>query len=61
MAQLTVAPAMAQGFGLLGSSVFVINPPHTLEPALRSTLPWLAQALAQYDGASARLQTSAAG
>jgi 23S rRNA (adenine2030-N6)-methyltransferase len=61
LAQLTVAPATARGFGLLGSGVFVINPPHTLEPALRGTLPWLARVLAQYDGASARVLTSAGG
>ena len=46
-ARLTVRGAAADGFGMLGSSVFVANPPHTLEPALRQALPWLAQQLAQ--------------
>jgi 23S rRNA (adenine2030-N6)-methyltransferase len=46
-ARLTVARGGAGGFGLLGSSVFVANPPHTLAPALRQALPFLAQALAQ--------------
>jgi 23S rRNA (adenine2030-N6)-methyltransferase len=40
-------PGRVPGFGLLGSSVFVVNPPHTLAPALRSALPWLAERLAQ--------------
>ena len=47
LARLTVADADARGFGLLGSSVFVANPPHTLHAELKSVLPWLAQALAQ--------------
>lgn len=58
-AQLTVAlPSAPGGFGLLGSSMFVINPPHTLRPMLDRTLPWLAKALAQFDGAAARLDVS---
>ena len=39
-----------RGFGMLGSSVFVANPPHTLHAALQPLLPWLAQALAQQPG-----------
>ena len=58
-AQLSVAPASAQGFGLLGSSLFVINPPHTLHGVLAGLLPWLAQALGQFDGASSRLEAAA--
>jgi 23S rRNA (adenine2030-N6)-methyltransferase len=50
-AQLTVAPPAERGFGLLGSSVFVVNPPHTLRAALAETLPWLVKVLAQFDGA----------
>ncbi len=46
-ARLTVARANAQGFGMLGSSIFIANPPHTLAAELRQTLPWLAAALAQ--------------
>jgi 23S rRNA (adenine2030-N6)-methyltransferase len=45
LARLTVSRGDERGFGLLGSSVFVANPPHTLAPALRSTLPWLAEVL----------------
>jgi 23S rRNA (adenine2030-N6)-methyltransferase len=32
---------------MFGSSVFVLNPPHTLGETLRDVLPWLADALAQ--------------
>ena len=59
-ARLTVAPAQDQGFGLLGSSVFVINPPHTLKAILTETLPWLATELAQFDGAHASIDSGGA-
>jgi 23S rRNA (adenine2030-N6)-methyltransferase len=58
-ARLTVAQADERGFGLLGSSVFVVNPPHTLHATLKPVLPWLAQALAQFDGAKSMLEQSA--
>jgi 23S rRNA (adenine2030-N6)-methyltransferase len=58
-ARLTVAQADARGFGLLGSSVFVANPPHTLFGSLQPALPWLAQVLAQFDGATGALERSA--
>jgi 23S rRNA (adenine2030-N6)-methyltransferase len=48
-ARLTVARADAQGFGMVGSGVIVINPPFTLHDRLQALLPWLAQALAQTD------------
>jgi 23S rRNA (adenine2030-N6)-methyltransferase len=41
----------AQGFGLAGSGVFVVNPPHTLHPQLAGVMPYLVDVLAQYDGA----------
>ncbi len=63
MARLTVAQARIdearRGFGMLGSSVFVANPPHTLFDALQPTLPFLAQELAQFDGAKSALDRSA--
>ena len=59
-ARLTVAQADARGFGLMGSSVFVANPPHTLFADLQPVLPFLAQALAQFDGAKSGLEKSAA-
>ena len=59
-ARLRVARADAQGVGLMGSSVFVANPPHTLHATLAPLLPWLATALAQFDGARGLVERSAA-
>ena len=58
-ARLTVAQADARGFGMLGSSVFIANPPHTLHDELQPVLPYLAQTLAQFDGARSALERSA--
>lgn len=58
LARLSVALPDERGFGMLGSSVFVVNPPHTLAPALRTALPWLAQVLAQHPGATSAVETS---
>jgi 23S rRNA (adenine2030-N6)-methyltransferase len=58
-AQLTVAQADERGFGMLGSSVFVANPPHTLFTALQPVLPFLVQTLGQFDGARSALDRSA--
>ena len=55
-ARLTVKPADAKGFGLAGSGVVVINPPHTLHAELQPLLPWLVDVLGQYDGAGFRLE-----
>jgi 23S rRNA (adenine2030-N6)-methyltransferase len=44
-ARLTVAQGDERGFGLIGSSVLVVNPPHTLAAELRDCLPFLARAL----------------
>jgi 23S rRNA (adenine2030-N6)-methyltransferase len=57
-ARLTVAQADARGYGMLGSSVFVANPPHTLHGALQPVLPFLARELAQFDGAKSALDRS---
>jgi 23S rRNA (adenine2030-N6)-methyltransferase len=40
---------------LAGAGVVVVNPPHTLEDELLVLLPWLAETLAQDDGAGWRL------
>ena len=61
MARLTVAQPDERGFGMMGSSVFVANPPHTLHAALQPVLPFLAAAMAQFDGARSALERSAAG
>jgi 23S rRNA (adenine2030-N6)-methyltransferase len=50
-ARLSVQQPDAQGFGLAGSGMFVINPPHALAAQLQAVLPWLVDALGQYDGA----------
>ena len=50
-ARLTVQQPDAQGFGLAGSGMFVLNPPHGLAPQLQAVLPWLVDVLGQYDGA----------
>ncbi len=60
-ARLTVAEPNERGFGMLGSGVFVINPPHTLAPALRAALPALVRLLGQYAGAGHRLEVPGGG
>jgi 23S rRNA (adenine2030-N6)-methyltransferase len=55
-ARLTVAQADERGFGLVGSSMFVVNPPHVLHGLLQDTLPWLTDVLGQYDGANYLLE-----
>jgi 23S rRNA (adenine2030-N6)-methyltransferase len=49
---LTVQEPDAQGFGLAGSGMFVINPPHTLHAPLEAALPYLVEVLGQYEGAN---------
>ena len=57
-ARLTVALADERGYGMMGSSIFVANPPHTLFGELQPVMPWLAEALAQFDGAKSALEKS---
>ncbi len=58
-ARLTVAAGGERGFGLLGSSMFVVNPPHGLHDTLREVLPLLVEVLGQFDGASYLLEQQA--
>lgn len=58
--RLTVAEPNERGFGMLGSGLFIINPPFTLAPALRQALPVLVRLLGQFAGAGQRLELSAA-
>jgi 23S rRNA (adenine2030-N6)-methyltransferase len=44
-ATLTVQSPSADGMGMHGSGVFLVNPPWTLAAALKDTLPWLVEAL----------------
>jgi 23S rRNA (adenine2030-N6)-methyltransferase len=46
-AGVTVARADGRGFGMIGSSVFIANPPHTLHAGLQPVLPWLAATLGE--------------
>jgi 23S rRNA (adenine2030-N6)-methyltransferase len=58
-ARLSVQQIDALGFGLAGSGVVIINPPHTLHAQLQALLPWLAQVLGQHVGASQLLEQQA--
>ncbi len=57
--RLTVQQPDAQGFGLAGSGMFVINPPYTLHDELAAVLPTLVDVLGQYDGANYLLEQKA--
>jgi 23S rRNA (adenine2030-N6)-methyltransferase len=59
-AQLVVQPLDALGFGLAGSGVLVLNPPHTLHAQLQTALPWLVQALGRTPEARHLLEQHAA-
>lgn len=48
-AQITVQAADERGFGMMGSGVLVINPPHPLHGTLKECLPVLAQGLSRID------------
>ena len=50
-AELHVHSPRADGFGMHGSGMFILNPPYILDSLLRETLPVLAQMLAQDSGA----------
>ena len=46
---LSTQPPAADGLGMTGSGLFIINPPWTLPQTLEATLPWLSQQLATDD------------
>jgi 23S rRNA (adenine2030-N6)-methyltransferase len=48
---LTVQKPSADGFGMHGSGMFILNPPWTLAATLKEIMPWLTEALAQDGGA----------
>ena len=56
-ATLEVRSPAADGFGMHGSGMFIINPPWTLEKKLHETLPRLTELLAQGPGAKYTLES----
>jgi 23S rRNA (adenine2030-N6)-methyltransferase len=48
---MTVQEPDEKGFGMLGSGLFVINPPWTLKATMQTAMPYLIEKLAQYPGA----------
>ena len=59
-ARLSVQVPDAQGFGLAGSGMFILNPPFSLHAQLLQVLPYLTDVLGQYDGANYLLEQRAA-
>jgi 23S rRNA (adenine2030-N6)-methyltransferase len=59
-ARLTVQQPDERGFGLLGSGLFIANPPHVLHDTLAPLMQTLVDLLGQYDGAHYLLEQRAA-
>jgi len=59
-ARLSVQQPDERGFGLVGSGLFIANPPFVLHETLQAVLPFLVDVLGQYDGASFMLEQRAA-
>ncbi|APR36366.1 23S rRNA (adenine(2030)-N(6))-methyltransferase RlmJ [Paraburkholderia sp. SOS3] len=53
---LTVSSQPADGFGLFGSGMFIVNPPYTLPNAMKETMPWLVEALGQDKAAQFKVE-----
>lgn len=45
----------ADGFGMAGSGLFIVNPPYVLKSEMQACLPWLVAHLAQDNGADYQL------
>ncbi|HEY5801078.1 MAG TPA: 23S rRNA (adenine(2030)-N(6))-methyltransferase RlmJ [Burkholderiaceae bacterium] len=54
---LTVSSPGPDGFGLHSSGMFVINPPYTLAPLLKTIMPYLVDVLGSDSGATYTLET----
>ncbi|MBB2929916.1 23S rRNA (adenine(2030)-N(6))-methyltransferase RlmJ [Paraburkholderia silvatlantica] len=54
---LSVSNPPEDGFGLYGSGMFILNPPYTLEAAMKEALPWLVKTLGQDTGAQFRIES----
>lgn len=57
---LTVSRPSRDGFGMHGSGMYIVNPAWTLEAALREAMPFLAEVLAQGEGAGFTLEAHSA-
>ena len=57
--RMTVQQPDAQGFGLAGSGMFIMNPPYTLHDELVEVMPYLVDVLGQYDDASYLIEQKA--
>jgi 23S rRNA (adenine2030-N6)-methyltransferase len=57
--RLTVDQPDERGFGMLGSGMFIANPPFTLHDDLQACLPYLVEKLGQYEGANFLLEQRA--
>ncbi|AXK39945.1 23S rRNA (adenine(2030)-N(6))-methyltransferase RlmJ [Crenobacter cavernae] len=53
--ELAVRTPSADGFGMHGSGLFVLNPPWTLPERIKATLPYLVKTLAEDKGAAFKL------
>ena len=53
---LSVQAPSAEGFGMHGSGMFILNPPWTLHAELKQVMPYLVKVLGQDEGASFELE-----
>lgn len=53
---LSVHSPSAEGFGMHGSGMFILNPPWTLHDELKQVMPYLVKVLGQDDGAGFELE-----
>jgi len=54
--RLTAQQPDERGFGLVGSGLFIVNPPFSLHDSLNAVMPYLVDTLGQYDGANYLLE-----
>ncbi|PVX83622.1 23S rRNA (adenine(2030)-N(6))-methyltransferase RlmJ [Paraburkholderia unamae] len=54
---LSVRNPPEDGFGLYGSGMFILNPPFTLQAAMKEALPWLVKTLGEDAGAQFRIES----
>ena len=54
---MTVQEPDERGFGMLGSGLFIINPPWTLADTMQPVMPYLIDKLAQFPGASYQIDS----